>query len=143
MGVFSTFWSDPLAGLKSIFTPSTPVTSDAGGPQSGYGALFGSGGDSLSSARVRAYGVDPVTGKLISPAYSAAAVAAGYNGQGQDFIDAVTSMVQNQYESDYSRNYNDLSLFGGGGSSPFSGGSSLVVLLVVLVIAFVFIKVVK
>lgn len=143
MGVFADFWSHPIDSVISILTPSTPVTGDAGGPQSAYGALFGSGGDSLAGARVRASGIDPSTGKPISDAYTAAAVAAGYRGQGQDYIDAVTSMVQSEYNRDYQDSWNSLSLFGGNDSVPNARSTWLLPLLVVLVLAFVFVKVVK
>jgi hypothetical protein len=149
MGILATLFEHPLDSLVSILTPSVPITSTGGvndvitpgpgtGPNAALYALFGSGGDDLTSARIRASGVDPSTGNLLP----------GYSGpSGQSSIDATTSAVTGQYATDYQNFFasNSLWPFSGNdsGSSSSSGSSTLIVVLVVLVLLFVFFKVVK
>jgi hypothetical protein len=147
-GLIYDFWSDPVAGFKSLFTPSTPVTpdsGDAGGPISSFRALFGDGGDSLSSAQIRAYGVNPSTGGLIAPQYGPSATASGYSASDpQGFMAMITDQVQGQYNADYQSSYDAQSLFPSvslPGIGEISGG--WIVLVIVVVLAFFLLKAVK
>ena len=63
------------------------------------------GVDSLASAAVRAYGVDPVTGGLIAPQYSASAQAAGYDPSNPGaFVTRVENDAVNFYDKQLSAN---------------------------------------
>ena len=87
MSDISTWWSDlknvvahPVDAFNALIGPEQLVT---GNPQPlpWWLAFEGTGtpADSIASANVRAYGVDPSTAKLIAPQYEARAVAAGYD----------------------------------------------------------------
>lgn len=144
-GLIADFWSDPVAGFKALFTPSTPVTSDAGGPFSSFNALFGSGGDSLAGGQSRAYGVDPNTGALIAPQYGPAAMASGYSANDpQGFMSQITAQVQGQYNADYQSSYDAQHLFPDFSGSPkVSGFSDVLVIGLVLVLGYFLIQAVK
>lgn len=73
-----------------------------------------SGADDISAARVRAYGIDPKTGKFLSPGYAQAfktrpdvpaadRAAATPAGPDPNFVDAVRRAVKDQYQADYDK----------------------------------------
>lgn len=105
--VTSIFWNDPLAALSSIF--GSPAGAVTGAPS----GLAGNGlEDSASSARERAYGVDPATGKLIAPQYFGVATAAGYdpNNPGA-FKNLIDAQVTAEYNADNQKFLAQLPLF--------------------------------
>jgi hypothetical protein len=73
------------------------------------------GSDDLSAGMVRAYGIDPATGKFLSPGYAQAfkvrpdvspvdRAAATPTAPDPRFLDSVRKAVKDQYQADYERN---------------------------------------
>src|SRR6476660_792439 len=120
----SFFWSNPIEGLKALFAPANSL-----------------GADSLSAARVRAYGVDPSTGALIAPQYTAAAAAGGYNSSNPGaFIAAQENQVTNEFLADSAAFQMPLFPSFSSGIPGLSGSSGWLVLVVIAVLAFFLFK---
>lgn len=102
----------------------------------------------LGNQQVRAYGVDPATGKLTAPQYGPSASAAGYDpADPWAFIMDQQAKVAAQFAVDDARNYADLTRSGTGLALPdlsnLSTSGGLLFFGLVLVIVFLVFKAVK
>lgn len=127
----TTFFAHPLESLKAIFAPANSI-----------------GADSLSAARVRAYGVDPSTGALIAPQYAAAAAAGGFDASNPGgFITTQENQVTSEFLSDRAAFTAEIPLLPSIPNLPglpdLSTPSGFVAIVVVLAMAFFLIKAVK
>jgi hypothetical protein len=130
------FLNHPIDSISALSMPSPAVSgfADVGVLTSVYGAP-----DTITSAAVRANGVDPITGNIIAPQYLATAEGNGYSlSDPGAFIKKVSQDAQNFYDQQYAKNLADT----GGGFNPGSP-SSMLIFLVVAVLAFFLFKAVK
>lgn len=124
---WSTFWDGVWNGLQGGWATNAQVTD-------------------RENAAVRAYGVDPSTGKLIAPQYAVAASLAGYDPTNPGaFVTSTKAQADEFYNTQYQQDWNDLSSqFGFDLPGVPSGSTSgLLVVALVLIVGFFLIKAVK
>jgi hypothetical protein len=97
-------------------------------------------GDSLGDQRIRAAGVDPITGLLIAPQYLDAAEATGYDpNDPMGYLKSVRAAVDDEFNRQYAANQRDA----GGGAVDLASllKKALLYLFLAVVILIVIAKV--